>query len=63
MRAHLDATIEVESVRRIYQEYWAEADRAAMDTIARATMAEERGRNDCVYFDWHLDQLPTNTAP
>lgn len=53
MRAHLDVIIENDSVRQIYREYWAGADRATLDTMARAAMSEERGTPDCAYFSWH----------
>ena len=53
MKRHLDATIEDDSVRQIYQEYWAAADRNVMDTMARAAMEEERGTPNCEYFDWY----------
>ncbi len=53
MRTHLDSIIENDSVRKIYQEYWAQADRATLDTMSRAAMAEERGRDDCAYFEWY----------
>lgn len=54
MRAHLDATIEDESVQQIYQEHWAGADRATLNTMARAAMSEERGSSECAYFDWYM---------
>ncbi len=52
MRAHLDATIENESVRRIYSEYWVGSTAAELRTVGREAMTEERGRDDCEYFAW-----------
>lgn len=54
MRRYLDRTISNESVRRIYQVYWANASGAEFDTLSRAAMTEERGTPDCPYFDWYL---------
>ncbi len=61
MRHHLDATIEVDSVRRIYQEYWVGANWAEMNTLARAAIGEQRGTPDCSYFDWR-NSLPAETG-
>ncbi|MFT5357179.1 MAG: hypothetical protein ACI9KE_004412 [Polyangiales bacterium] len=55
MRQHLDATIEDDSVRQIYQEYWASVDRATLDVTARAAMTEERGTPACSYFNWYRE--------